>query len=73
METDYPMFNMVTNHLTSLSDSPVETVHRDNALRQHFVNTVKYPYTPKQLHTISKKCAIVTFGHVQEDISSTLS
>ncbi|CAG8815825.1 23594_t:CDS:2, partial [Gigaspora margarita] len=34
--------------------------HRgDNTFRQYFVNTVKYPYTPKQLRTISKKYAIV--------------
>jgi hypothetical protein len=34
--------------------------HReDNTFRQHFVNSVKYPYTPKQLHMLSKKCAIL--------------
>ena len=32
---------------------------KDNTFRQHFVNTVKYPYTPKQLHMLSKKCAIL--------------
>jgi hypothetical protein len=28
--------------------------HReDNAFRQHFIDSVKYPYTPKQLHMLS--------------------
>ena len=29
----------------------------DNEFRQQFVNSVKYPYTPKQLDMLSKKCA----------------
>ncbi|RIB12828.1 hypothetical protein C2G38_2199606 [Gigaspora rosea] len=31
----------------------------DNAFRQHFVNSMKYSYKPKQLHMLSRKCAIV--------------
>ncbi|CAG8553249.1 12732_t:CDS:2 [Gigaspora margarita] len=91
---------MVTNHLASLSDSPVEIVHSIirqriakfldvdqlqkeahfifqhqgvNTFRQYFVNTAKYPYTPKQLRTIFQKMCCSTFEHVQEDISSMLS
>ncbi|RIB07392.1 hypothetical protein C2G38_2214559 [Gigaspora rosea] len=83
-ETNHPIMNMITNHLASLSDCPVETVHsiirrrtakfftadqlqkearfmfqtrEDNAFRQHFVNSMKYPYKPKQLHMLSQKCA----------------
>jgi hypothetical protein len=34
--------------------------HReDNAFRQHFIDSVKYPYTPKQLHMLSRKCAVL--------------
>jgi len=34
--------------------------HReDNTFRQHFVNSVKYLYTLKQLHMLSKKCTIL--------------
>jgi hypothetical protein len=85
MEIGHPMADMVTNHLASLSDSPVEIAHsiirrrtanlstaqqlqkeahvifqqrRDNDFQQHFVHTVKYPYSPKQLHMLSQKCAI---------------
>ena len=80
METNHPMIDMVTNHLASLSDSPVEIIHsiirrrtakfftaqqlqkearfifqhrEDNTFRQHFINSVKYPYTPKQLHMLT--------------------
>ena len=86
METNHPMIDMVTNHLASLSDSPVEIIHsiirrrtakfstaqqlqkearfifqhrEDNAFRQHFIDSVKYPYTPKQLHMLSRKCAVL--------------
>jgi hypothetical protein len=86
METNHPMINMFTNHLASLSDSPVEIIHsiirrrtakfsnaqqlqkearfifqhrEDDTFRQHFVNSVKYPYTPKQLHSLSQRCAIL--------------
>jgi hypothetical protein len=85
MEIGHPMLDMVTNHLASLSDSPVEIAHsiirrrtvkfntaqqlqkeahfifqqrRDNEFQKHFVQTVKYPYSPKQLHMLSQKCAI---------------
>jgi hypothetical protein len=30
----------------------------NNAFQQHFVNSIKYPYAPKQLHMLSKKCAV---------------
>src|SRR5688500_10792201 len=30
----------------------------DNSFQQHFVNSVKYPYTPKQMRMLSQKCAI---------------
>ena len=30
----------------------------ENAFQQHFVHSVKYLYTPKQLHILYKKCAI---------------
>jgi len=30
----------------------------ENAFRQHFVNAVKYPYTPKQLNKLSQNCSI---------------
>ena len=84
MDTNHPIMNMITNHLASLSDCPVETVHsiirrrtakfftadqlqkearfifqnrEDNIFRQNFVNPMKYPYKPKQLHILSRKCA----------------
>ena len=86
METNHPMIDMVTNHLASLSDSPVEIIHsiirrhtakfstaqqlqkearfifqhqEDDTFRQHFINSVKYPYTPKQLHMLSRKCSVL--------------
>ena len=34
--------------------------HReDNTFRQHFIDSAKYPYTPKQLHMLSQKCAML--------------
>ncbi|RIB22321.1 hypothetical protein C2G38_2033679 [Gigaspora rosea] len=37
--------------------------HReDNAFRKYFVDSVKYPYTPKQLHILSRKCAVLLLG-----------
>lgn len=34
--------------------------HRDdNTFRQYFVNSMKYPYKPKQLHILSRKCAVL--------------
>ncbi|RIB30695.1 hypothetical protein C2G38_2152026 [Gigaspora rosea] len=86
MKENHPMFEMVTNNLSSLSDCPVELVHSiirrrttkfseanqlqkearfifqhrgDNAFRQYFVNSIKYPYSPKQLHTLYQKCATI--------------
>ncbi|RIB12203.1 hypothetical protein C2G38_2201278 [Gigaspora rosea] len=83
-ETNHLITNMIPNHLASLSDCPVETVHsiirrrtakfftadqlqkearfmfqnrEDNTFCQYFVNSMKYPYKPKQLHTLSRKCA----------------
>ncbi|RIB16780.1 hypothetical protein C2G38_2315689 [Gigaspora rosea] len=85
-DTNHPIMNIITNHLASLSDCPVETVHsiirrhtakfytadqlqkearcmfqnrEDNAFRQHFVNSMKYPYKLKQLHMLSRKSATV--------------
>ncbi|RIB21992.1 hypothetical protein C2G38_2243590 [Gigaspora rosea] len=56
IKENYPMFEMVTNNLSSLSDCP----HwGDNAFRQYFVNSIKYPYSPKQLHTLYQKCATI--------------
>ena len=79
------MMDMITNHLPSLSDCPVEIVHsiirrhtakfltaeqlqkearfifqqrQENAFRERFVNSVKYPYKPKQLRILTRKCAI---------------
>jgi len=96
MEIGHPMVDMVTNHLASISDCPVEIAHsiirrrtakfstaqqlqkeahfifqqrHENAFQQHFAHSVKYPYTPKQLHTLSHKCAIwllETFGKVYQ-------
>ena len=35
-------------------------LHRkDNTFLQHFIDSMKYPYTPKQLHTLSRKCAVL--------------
>ncbi|RIB07153.1 hypothetical protein C2G38_2275353 [Gigaspora rosea] len=86
MDTNHPMMNIVTNHLASLSDCSVETVHSiirrrtakffkadqlqkearfifqnrdDNTFRQCFVNPMKYLYKPKQLHILSRKCAVL--------------
>jgi hypothetical protein len=94
MEIGHPMVNVITNHLASLSDAPVEIAHsiirrrtetfstaqqlrkqthvifqqrRDNAFQEHFVNSVNYPYTPKQLRMLSQKCAIwllEAFGNI---------
>ncbi|CAG8565237.1 25029_t:CDS:2 [Gigaspora margarita] len=37
--------------------------HReDNAFRKYFVDSVKYPYTPKQLHMLSQKCTVLLLG-----------
>src|SRR5438128_12034221 len=79
METGHPMMDMITNHLPSLSDCPVEIVHsiirrhtakfstaeqqqkearfifqqrQENAFRERFVNSIKYPYKPKQLRIL---------------------
>ncbi|RIB03515.1 hypothetical protein C2G38_2224849 [Gigaspora rosea] len=57
MKENHPMFEMVTNNLSSLSDCPVEL--GDNAFQQYFVNSIKYPYSPKQLHTLYQKCATI--------------
>ncbi|RIB07183.1 hypothetical protein C2G38_2046214 [Gigaspora rosea] len=84
MAINYPMYNMLTNNLESLSNCPVEIVHsvirrrtakystaqqlqkeahcifqnrEDSEFQQHFVTSKKYPYTPKQLNTLSRKCA----------------
>ncbi|RIB07639.1 hypothetical protein C2G38_2213856 [Gigaspora rosea] len=86
IKENHPMFEIVTNNLSSLSDCPVELVHSiirrrttkfskanqlqkearfifqhrgDNAFRQYFVNSIKYPYSPKQLHTLYQKCATI--------------
>ncbi|RIB28038.1 hypothetical protein C2G38_2239741 [Gigaspora rosea] len=86
MKENHPMFEMVTNNLSSLSNCPVELVHSiirqrttkfseanqlqkearfifqhrgDNAFRQYFVNSIKYPYSQKQLHTLYQKCATI--------------
>ena len=32
---------------------------KDNTFRQHFIDSMKYPYTPKQLHVLSRKCAVL--------------
>ncbi|RIB07630.1 hypothetical protein C2G38_2213909 [Gigaspora rosea] len=96
MEISHPMIDMITTHLASLSDSPVEIAHsiirrrtpkfftadklqkearfifkkrENNTFRQHFVNSVKYPYSPKQLHMLSQKCAILlleTFAKIYQ-------
>jgi len=41
--------------------------HLDNAFCQNFVDSVKYPYTPKQLQMLSQKCArwlLEAFGKI---------
>ncbi|RIB03963.1 hypothetical protein C2G38_2223625 [Gigaspora rosea] len=54
-------FLYLTNLLSSLIPLVLEVyAHRgDNAFRQYFVNSIKYPYSPKQLHTLYQKCATI--------------
>src|SRR5438876_1138553 len=44
--------------------------HReDNTFRQYFVNSMKYLYSPKQLRTLSRKCATLlleTFAKIYQ-------